>query len=159
MVLMLLILLNSAAQNSTPNLFLKRNIRQDNQSFQFFVMEDNADDKIKPGEAVSRSFSAGNLPTNIKKGLGEAWEKIKKFEDPWEDNSQNSPIHVLGSFNLSVRVNANGTTATVCIYDSKKFKSFSDGNASQDANRNRKDSNFKILTSTYQRYLWDIKIK
>lgn len=46
MVLMLLILLNSAAQNSTPNLFLKRNIRQDNQSFQFFVMEDNADDKI-----------------------------------------------------------------------------------------------------------------
>ena len=123
------------------------------------VNEIKSDGKIKPGEAVSRSFSAGNLPTNIKKGLGEAWEKIKKFEDPWEDNSQNSPIHVLGSFNLSVRVNANGTTATVCIYDSKTFKSFSDGNASQDANRNRKDSNFKILTSTYQRYLWDIKIK
>lgn len=46
---------------------------------------------------------------------------------------------MLGSFNLSLRVNANGTTATVCIYDSKTFKSFSDGNASENANKKRKE--------------------
>ncbi len=47
-----------------------------------------------------------------------------KGENPWKNNSQNSPIHVLGSFSMSVRVNANGTTATVCVYDSRTFRSF-----------------------------------
>lgn len=121
--------------------------------------EISSDGKWVPGEVAYRQFRPGNLPTNIKKGLTEAWEKIKNGEDPWMDNSQNTPIHVLGSFNLSVRVNANGTTATVCIYDSKTFRSFSDGNASDKANRSRKDSEEKYLTNTYQRYLWNVNIQ
>ena len=115
-----------------------------------------ADGNFTPGEVALRVFSAGNLPTNIKKGLGEAWDKIKNGENPWKDNSQNSPIHVLGSFTMTV--NANGTTATVCIYDSKTFKSFSDGNASDKTNKSRSSSDNKILTNTYQRYLWNVNL-
>ena len=120
------------------------------------IAELKADGNFTPGEVALRVFSAGNLPTNIKKGLGEAWDKIKNGENPWKDNSQNSPIHVLGSFTMTV--NANGTTATVCIYDSKTFKSFSDGNASDKTNKSRSSSDNKILTNTYQRYLWNVNL-
>ncbi|OWP74016.1 RHS repeat domain-containing protein, partial [Flavobacterium oreochromis] len=122
------------------------------------IEELKADSKLTPGEVAYRSFRPGNLPENIKKGIKEAWDKIKNGENPWENNSQNSPIHVLGSFNMSVRVNANGTTATVCIYDSKTFKSLSDGNASEDNNKSRKDKKYKFLTNTYQRYLWNVNL-
>lgn len=81
-----------------------------------------------------------------------------KGENPWKNNSQNSPIHVLGSFSMSVRVNANGTTATVCVYDSKTFRSFSDGNAGAERNRTRSNALITPLTNTYQRYLWNIPL-
>ena len=122
------------------------------------IEELKADSKLTPGEVSYREFRPGNLPNNIKKGVKEAWEKIKNGEDPWANNSQNSPIHVLGSFNMSVRVNANGTTATVCIYDSKTFKSFSDGNSNEKNNKERKNSKHKFLTNTFQRYLWNINL-
>ncbi|MFY0254669.1 RHS repeat-associated core domain-containing protein [Chitinophaga sp. 30R24] len=114
------------------------------------------DGKAVPGEAYVASFRPGSLLKNVKKGVGEAWGKIKQFEDPWRDNSQNSPIHVLGSFSISIRVNANGTTATICVYDSKTTSSFSDNKAGGNVNRGRQGSHFLPLTSTYQRYLWNI---
>jgi RHS repeat-associated protein len=122
------------------------------------IAELKKDNKYVPGEVAYREFRPGDLPTNIKKGLNEGWEKIKNLEDPWKDNSQNSPIHVIGSFNMSVRVNSNGTTATVCIYDSKTFKSFSDGNANENKNRTRNTSTLPFLTNTYQRYIWNIDL-
>ena len=122
------------------------------------LVELKADGKLVPGEVAFRSFSAGSLPSNMKKGMREAWDKIKRGENPWRDNSQNSPIHVLGSFNITVRVNANGTTATVAIYDSKTFKSFSDNKAGSSSNKERDDSKSKMLTNTYQRYIWNINL-
>lgn len=116
------------------------------------------DGKWAPGDVAYRQFRPGNLPSNIKKGIKEAWDSWRKGEDPWENNSQNSPIHVLGSFNLSVRINADGTTATVCIYDSKTFKSFSDGNLDEEKNRKRNKEKYKYLTNTYQRYIWNVKL-
>lgn len=122
------------------------------------IAELKADGKFLPGEVAFRSFSAGILKTNIKKGMREAWDKIKEGENPWKDNSQNSPIHVIGSFNITVRVNANGTTATVAIYDTKTFKSLTDNKAGSDSNKERKDSKVKMLTNTYQRYIWNINL-
>lgn len=123
------------------------------------VDEIGKDGKFVPGEVAFRSFRAGSLPSNIKKGIVEYFKKLFQGEDGWENNSQNSPIHVLGSFNISVRVNANGTTATVCVYDSKTFKSFSDGNASSKSNTKRGEALNPALTNTYQRYLWNIELK
>ncbi len=116
------------------------------------------DGKNTHGEAYEYKFDAGFLPANATKGIWEFFDKLKNGENPWKTNSQNTPIHVLGSFNLSIRVNANGTTATVCIYDAKTVKSFSDGNAGKNSNRSRKDYYILPLTTTYQRYLWNIKL-
>ncbi|WP_452223472.1 RHS repeat-associated core domain-containing protein [Lacinutrix chionoecetis] len=113
-----------------------------------------------PGKSVTRSFQAGSLASNMKKGLNEAWEKIKKWENPLEDNSQNSPIHILGSFNMSIRINANGTSATVTVYDSKTLKSGLDNQSEKAKNRPRgvNDDLGDILTNTYQRYIWNIDL-
>ncbi|CAF3415858.1 unnamed protein product [Rotaria socialis] len=116
------------------------------------------DGRLIPGEAYSLPFSPGDLPSNIKKGFKEAWEKVKNGENPWKDNSQNSPIHIIGSFSISLRVNSDGQTATVCVYDSKTFNSFTD-NKTNGGNRGRNSSTLPMLTSTYQRYLWNINLK
>jgi hypothetical protein len=118
-----------------------------------------SDGKAYPGEAYARSFSAGSISYNVWKGFNEAVEKMKEGKNPWKGNSQNSPIHVLGSFNISIRVNANGTTATISVYDSKSFKSFSDNFLGDDANRKRKDYFLDHLTNTYQRYIWNINLE
>ncbi len=116
-----------------------------------------SDGKYTPGEAAVKTFKAGNLPSNIKKSYYEFFERIVNGENP-SNNILNTPINVIGSFNISMRVNANGTTATVCIYDSKTFKSFSDGNASDKSNKKRPNAGYKFLTNTYQRYLWNIDL-
>lgn len=124
------------------------------------VQEITADGKWSPGDFAIRSFNAGSLPSNIKKGLWEGLVSYLKGEDPWKNNSQNSPIHVIGSFALSVRVNANGTTATVCVYDRKSFKSLSDNRTDASSNRTRKEVMITpAMTNTYQRYLWNIDLK
>ena len=112
----------------------------------------------KPGDFVYTEFRPGDLPSNILKGVGEAWDDIKNGRDPWASNSLNSPIHVIGSFNMTIRVNANGTTATVCIYDSKTLKSATDNNASDDVNKNRQKSGDNYFTNTYQRYIWNVTL-
>jgi len=59
-----------------------------------------------------------------------------------------------------MRVNANGTTATIAIYDTKIFKSFTDGNAGGETNRRRdEDKMINVLTTTYQRYIFNILIE
>ena len=118
------------------------------------------DGRGTPGEHVVIPFSAESLPTNIKKSIWEAFVSKLKGEDPWENNRMNSPINVLGSFTLSVRVNANGTTATVCVYDSKTATSGSDNRIDNKWNRSRKNVMITpALTTTYQRYLWNVNIK
>jgi LysM repeat protein len=124
------------------------------------VQEITADGKWSAGDVAIRSFKAGSLPSNIKNGLWEGLVAYVKGEDPWKDNSQNSPIHVIGSFTLSVRVNANGTTATVCVYDRKSLKSLSDNRADASSNRSRKQVMIiPSMTNTYQRYLWNMDLK
>lgn len=122
------------------------------------INEVKKDGKVNPGEAYVATFTAGTLAYNVGKGILEATEKIIEGKNPWKDNSQNSPIHVLGSFKISIRVNANGTTATICVYDSKIFNSFSDGKAGKDSDKKRKDYILPQLTNTYQRYLWNVNL-
>lgn len=114
---------------------------------------------VTPGEAYAVPFSAGSLWFNVKKGLKEAFIDALHGRDPWENNSQNTPIHVLGSFTISLRVNADGTSATVCVYDSKTFSSLSDNLFGKEINRTRSDSWLPPLTNTYQRYLWNIPLE
>jgi hypothetical protein len=147
------IIIGGDALNSVKNWDVVKNLVNSS------VTELKDDGKLIPGEVAYREFRPGNLPTNIKKGISEAWDKITNGENPWKNNSQNSPIHVIGSFNLTVRINANGTMATVCVYDSKTFKSFSDGNASTKTNRSRGKSKNKAFTNSYQRYLWNINLQ
>lgn len=118
-----------------------------------------ADGRVVPGEAYQTPFHAGSLWSNVKKGVAEAILDGVRGRSPWENNSQNTPIHVLGSFSISLRVNADGTTATVCVYDSKSFSSLSDNIFGKEINRKRSDSRLPPLTNTYQRYLWNTPIE
>jgi len=117
-----------------------------------------ADGKAHPGEAYSNVFEAGSLSMNVVKGILEAMDDYNQGKDIWKNNSQNSPIHVIGSFGISIRVNANGTTATIAVYDRKSIGSFSDNKLDENSNRKRKDYPMPYLTNTYQRYLWNISL-
>lgn len=115
-----------------------------------------SDGAINPGETYYSECRPGDLPSNIQKGLKEGWEKLKKLENPLRGNSQNSPIHVLGSFNFSLRVNADGKTVTACVYDSKTFGSFTDNKGGSNKPRNKGQGT--PFGNTYQRYIWTIKL-
>lgn len=100
-----------------------------------------SDGKATPGETFSTSYSPGNL----KNWLGNNWSKPKNWF---------SPVHVLGSISITVRVNADGKSITVSVYDSKTLRSLSDNNLSKSSNQNRGGKN-KALGNTYQRYIWN----
>jgi len=68
-----------------------------------------------------------------------------------------SPIHYIGSFGFSMRMNADGITATVAVYDSKTIGSLTDNKL--ESNSNNENSNTRILQSTYQRYIWVVLVE
>ncbi|WP_417872028.1 DUF6443 domain-containing protein [Winogradskyella sp.] len=100
------------------------------------------DGKVEPGERYVYSYSPGN----IKNWLKNNWNKPSNW---------NSPVHVIGSMSISVRVNADGESITISVYDSKTLKSLSDNKVSGKNNKIRtNDGSSNSLKNTYQRYMW-----
>jgi LysM repeat protein len=105
-----------------------------------------ADGVAEPGEAYFERYSAGNIPSYLKR----VWNG--------EDDLV-SPIHIIGSFTLSTRVNADGKTMTIAVYDSKTIASLSDGNLGKNYNVKRDNANPKPLTTQYFRFIWTVPIQ
>ena len=102
------------------------------------------DGKLTPGETFVGSYQS----PNIKKWAKKWWDGEEKF---W------TPQHVIGSFNLTMRVNADGYTTTICIYDSKTISSLSDNYFKQGANNNNSSQKGRTSFSTqYIRFIWDV---
>ena len=84
------------------------------------------------------------------------WNKTKAaFGYPNEARDFWSPVHIIGSFSLSMRVNASGQTATVAVYDSKSVSSLSDNKLSPSLSTKIGET----IETTYQRYVWTIRLK
>jgi hypothetical protein len=101
---------------------------------------------IQSGEAYSASYSPGNIRTFLGRVL-KGQEKLV------------SPVHIIGSFSFSARVNAHGQTMTLALYDSKTISSLSDNKLGKNANRARDNSNPKPFTTQYFRFIWTQPIK
>ena len=101
------------------------------------------EDRLKPGETFVGSYSPGSLSSWTKRA-------VKGEEDIF------SPIHILGSFNFTARVNADGKSFTFAIYDSKTLKSAVDNKMGSTLNRPRLkyDPYINMGANTYQRYIW-----
>lgn len=65
-----------------------------------------------------------------------------------------SPVHYIGSFRFSMRMNADGRTATATVYDYKSAKSMFDNKFGDWVNK----EDGGALTTTYQRYIWTVTI-
>jgi len=68
-----------------------------------------------------------------------------------------SPVHYIGSFGFSMRMNADGVTATVAVYDTNSIASLTDNKLGKNSNNN--GSNTRILETTYQRYIWVVLVE
>ncbi|WP_408042687.1 hypothetical protein [Tenacibaculum litopenaei] len=108
------------------------------------LLNNISDGKASSGETFVSSYSPGN----IKKWAKDNWNKPGNWI---------LPVHVLGSIAITVRVNGDGESFTVSVYDSKTMSSFSDNNLGSDSNKERGDGN-KAMTTTYQRYIWTEKL-
>lgn len=108
------------------------------------LLNNISDGKASSGETFVSSYSSGN----IKKWVKDNWNKPGNWI---------LPVHVLGSIAITVRVNGDGESFTVSVYDSKTMSSFSDNNLGSDSNKERGDGN-KAMTTTYQRYIWTEKL-
>lgn len=107
-----------------------------------------ADGKLSSGETFSGSYSPGSLMSYLG-GVVKGKEKLV------------SPVHVIGSFGFSMRVNADGSSATVAVYDSKTNSSLSDHKlgTSSDKVRNSSMSRNQPLTNQYFRFIWNQPLK
>ncbi len=105
-----------------------------------------SDGKLTPGETYTGSYKAPTI-----------FEYTKKFFKGTEDVFW-TPIHVIGSFNLSMRVNADGRTTTICVYDSKTISSLSDNKLGQGSNKPNTSENGKRtpFSTQYLRFIWDV---
>jgi LysM repeat protein len=113
-----------------------------------------ADGKLVPRKVVIRTYAIGKIYQNngrrifmesIKRGLG---------LDDNENRGFYGAENILGSFDISMRVKADGYSIAICVYDSKTIRSFSDGNTPTTL---RKLPMTKMrMSSTYQRYIWDM---
>lgn len=108
-----------------------------------------------PGDVAEtgRGKKIDALPIYVAKSALQNAKGLVGFHN--DANTFWSPVHVLGSFALSMRVNADGQTATVAVYDSKTISSLSDNILGSDAN----NTNGRALESTYHRYVWTIRLK
>ncbi len=102
-----------------------------------------ADGKMKPGEIFTSSYGPGNLTKFGKK----VWDGEEKLV---------SPVHIIGSFAFSMRVNPDGKSFTIGVYDRKTFSSGLYNRVDPSINKSR-DSNEKgnqPLTSQFIRFIW-----
>ncbi len=119
------------------------------------------DGKLTPGETFLRSYGSPNIPRWTYNQFSQylpSW----LLNSPQENHSDEkffSPQHVIGSFNLSMRVNADGYTVTICVYDAKTISSMSDGILGKSANSKNTNKKGRTPFSTqYQRFIWDVSI-
>jgi len=109
----------------------------------------SADGKLQPGETFIGSYSPGSLASYMKRALQGEEDLV-------------SPVHIIGSFNLTMRVNADKISATIAVYDSKTISSMSDNKLDRSSNRTwdatKKDSN-QPLTTQYFRFIWNQQLK
>jgi hypothetical protein len=93
-----------------------------------------------------RTYKSPNIPNWLH----------KQTDDKFADKKFFSPQHVIGSFNLSMRVTNKGTVR-ICIYDSKTISSMSDAIFGKRANiKNKSKQGRTILSTQYQRFIWDV---
>lgn len=125
------------------------------------VVVDLVDDGIRqlrklncvPGTVIERptkipsilSYTWNSMVEHTKRDLGMS-NKAKDFF---------SPVHYIGSFNLTMRVNADGKTATVALYDTKSVSSLLDNQFGNSVNITKG----RVLETTYQRYIWTVTLK
>jgi len=105
-----------------------------------------------PGASTSRMYQPYPLiSSNIDKTypLENLRKKINSlFGDSTPTEDFFSPVHYIGSFGISGRLDAGGNTATICLYDYKSFSSLTDNKLKSD-----------IIRSTYQRYIWTVTVR
>ena len=113
------------------------------------AMELWKDGKLTPGETFTGTYRSPNIPTWLH----------NQTNDKFADKKFFTPQHVIGSFNLTMRVNADGYTTTICIYDAKTISSMSDGIFGKSSNSSNSSKNGRTPLSTqYQRFIWDVFI-
>jgi len=112
-----------------------------------------ADGKLTPGEVFKKSYQIKKIYQENGRRL--LWEQTKKIFGGDNDNSGFTGAEgILGSFDFSMRVKADGYTIAIAVYDNKTVRSLSDGNSSTSL---RKLPMTKVhLSTTYQRYIWDM---
>lgn len=113
------------------------------------------DGKLEPGEMFGRSYDIKKIYQENGRRIW--WEQTKKFFGSGDGNDNTGLFgaeNILGSFSLSMRVNADGYTITIAVYDSKTIRSLSDGNTSTTIRR--LPMTRVKLSATYQRYIWDM---
>lgn len=106
------------------------------------------DNKFTPGETFSGNYSVGGLiPYMIKAA------KMKE--------EAGGPVNPIGSFGFSMRVNADGKSITVAVYDSKTLSSFSDHilGDSKNVNRDKSKPGNQPFTTQYFRFIWTRDLK
>lgn len=111
------------------------------------------DGKLTPGEVFTKSYSIGKLYG--KNGLRILYEQYqqKMFKEQSDNKGLYGAEGILGSFDLSMRVKADGYTIVICVYDSKTIRSATDGIFGL-SNR-RFVGNSLPLQTIYERYMWN----
>lgn len=110
-------------------------------------------DKIKsPGEEYNGGYRIGKIygPEGqriIKQSLKDLFKKSLK------NNEFFSAENVLGSYSFTMRVNADRTTATICVYDAKTIESLTD-HLRKGGDLKRTPNSSPAMSNTYQRYIW-----
>ena len=95
------------------------------------------DGKFEVGEIVGDKFSIGKLTNKENKESQHAL-------DPF------SADNILGSFEMTIRLNLDATNVTISVYDSKSVGSALDGLVPRDQNSS---------STTNQRYIWNMPLK
>ena len=93
------------------------------------------DGKFEPGEIVGGTFRIGKLNDN---------KEAYHIFDPF------SADNILGSFEMTMRLNYDTKNVTITVYDSKSWGSATDGIIERDQNSN---------STTNQRYIWNMSLE
>ena len=109
------------------------------------IFKNSKNGKLTIGETYENTYHppGGGIVGYMKKAL-------------FGDQKINSPVHVIGSFNFSARVNADGKSMTISVYDSKTISSGTDNQFKGIHNKQRDRSNpdSQPIVNQYIRFIW-----
>jgi RHS repeat-associated protein len=108
----------------------------------------NEDGIIQGGESFSSNYSPGALFFTYLKRMFKREVCVV------------CPVHAIGSFGFSARVNADEESITYCIYDWKTVSSLTDGILGNRFNprRNNNKNGIQPFTTQYIRFIWTSKL-